>query len=102
LDNQLRGKQSTLAQCKLQAEILRQSIIGDSATATGKDVVTIGNTKRSLFLGLSAGTGGLTLTNTSTAGTIFNTATATDDQLTLLPNAGGAARYTGTNHLKPT
>ena len=70
--------------------------LGDAAVGTGKDVITIGNTNGASSLTSSAGTGGMTLTNAATAGTIFNTATATDDQLALLPNTGGAARFTGT------
>jgi hypothetical protein len=63
--------------------------IGDSATGTGKDVITIGNTNGASSLGLSAGSGGITLTNATTTVTKFASSTTNSDTIEIKPQSTG-------------
>ncbi|HNW99132.1 MAG TPA: hypothetical protein PKK00_12050 [Bacteroidales bacterium] len=76
--------------------------IGTGTATTAKNVniqttapgtTTIGNTNGTTALNLKAGTGNLTVT---TPTSVFQTNTATDDQIQLTPSTGGAAKYAGT------
>jgi hypothetical protein len=63
--------------------------LGDSATGTGKDIITMGNTNGASSLGLSAGSGGITLTNTTTTVTKFASSTTNSDTIEIKPQSTG-------------
>jgi hypothetical protein len=63
--------------------------IGDSATGTGKDIITMGNTNGASSLGLSAGSGGITLTNATTTVTKFASSTTNSDTIEIKPQSTG-------------
>src|SRR6185312_14771460 len=64
--------------------------IGDSATGTGKDVITIGNTNGASAVTINAGTGGLSLGGNITASGTYNSNTFSSSALTF-GNAGAAS-----------
>ena len=63
--------------------------IGDSATGTGKDVITLGNTNGASSLAFNAGTGATTITNATTNVTTFASSTANTDTIQIKPQVTG-------------
>ncbi|MBI3486111.1 MerR family DNA-binding transcriptional regulator [Candidatus Daviesbacteria bacterium] len=70
--------------------------LGDAATGTGKDVITIGNTNGASSLALNAGSGGITLTNATTTATTFASTTTNADKIAIAPSTGGSNSFTAT------